>query len=497
MTRDHLSYLPNEILCLILDKLDSLSVIRCAQVSRKLDSVSKDSHLYEYHVKLVLANLEDRTSDPAVGTLARLKQLEKHQQAWSTSTWSYSETYDFSFSRAWELAGGVLGFCDNTNGFTFIRLPSLYREIEKEQRSFKVEEVGGTVEDFSFDPSQDLLVAVTRRVDSGRCWINVHLLTVDEGQPHPSASTPTFCAFEGAWNSDEGEYDIRIFNRRLGIMFMPDDDDDDPCRIGIWDWETGTLIRRLTGPVTFSFLTETLIVYSTRPDEDHPNTFGTLNVADLDREASTPLVLQLPHFPGLYELFIHSEIHSSHTRSARQRRVPFSVSEGDRLFVVGCRMWHGMRHIEAAIFIPLSTFLCHVDSARSNTRSITVLAWDSWGPDGSKIVPIEFPDIWVCYVQGLRAAFLNYSDSILKPGARYSIYDLNPLLGRRRGICQEVEKLRTDQDPEDNLPQTNIPCTVLTGQLPGPDTMPSGLMLSEDALLVVSEEETEITVYSF
>ncbi|KAK1224391.1 hypothetical protein PQX77_012687 [Marasmius sp. AFHP31] len=158
---NHLSYLPTEIICFILEQLDPITLTHCTEVCRQLNAVVKDSHLYQYNRQLALANLEDDRSNYSNGTLARLHMLEQHQRAWNAFTWSSSRTYNLLSTHAWELAGGVLGLCDTGNVLKFNRPPSVYRGIEQEEWHFKLDELE-RIEDFTFDPSQNILVVLTR-----------------------------------------------------------------------------------------------------------------------------------------------------------------------------------------------------------------------------------------------------------------------------------------------------------------------------------------------
>lgn len=128
---------------------------------RKLDEVIKSSHLYQYNSRLALGGLQDYHSNSSFGTLARLHLLEKHQHAWDTFTWSSSKTHNITTARAWELAGGVLGICESDSTLRFLRLPSVYRGIEQEEWNLKLDKLE-TIEDFTFDPSQNLLVVLTK-----------------------------------------------------------------------------------------------------------------------------------------------------------------------------------------------------------------------------------------------------------------------------------------------------------------------------------------------
>ncbi|KAG7097002.1 hypothetical protein E1B28_004396 [Marasmius oreades] len=305
--------------------------------------------------------------------------------------------------------------------------------------------------------------------------IDAHILSLDDGRPHTCANTPTLCT-RGQIDNVDWDYDIRSFGSHVGIICTPSNSFD--SQLSMWNWETGNLIRRVSQVDSFAFLTENLIVYA--PIEEEGTLGRRLIVLDL---VLYPLVkLELPSFTKWSEICIHSE--SPPTRFEylpNHQQVPFRVSRQDRLFAVGCRMWDNS-HMDMVIFVPLSTLLSHVEKARISAL-VTVLEWKSWGPTATRTLPFDFPDIWVCYIHGLRAAVLNRNTSSLS-GVCFDIYDLNPLLDRQREDSQEASNSAGRE-----------PRRAISGHLP--DISPSSLMLSEDALLVVSGDETEITVYSF
>ncbi|KAJ8086563.1 hypothetical protein PM082_005386 [Marasmius tenuissimus] len=379
---------------------------------------------------------------------------------------------------------GVFLDCDTGNVLKFDRLPSAYRGIEQEEWNFRLDELE-TIEDFAFDPSQNLLVVLTRHATERRYCIDAHMLTLESGRPHLSTTHMKQRVFERKIDGESPEFDIRIFKNRLGILIVSVNDES-ANELVVWDWYEGRVALRTDDLASFAFLNENLVVFTPIVDSNY---LGDVTVVDLDCENSDSSILlhfKLPPFPDLHSVVIHSETHSP--TSLGRREVPFGVSQRDRLLVFECHLYSK----DVAILAPLSTILRHVEDARS-TRGL-VLAWEDWGRDGTRLVSATLPDIWVCYVHGLRAVLLDCAGG--QPpvsGTRFSLYDLNPLASQRNH--HEVERLKPAQDPEGGIPRTNAPCRVLSGLVP--DTLPSSIMLSEDALLVVSEDEAEITIYSF
>ncbi|KAF9263448.1 hypothetical protein L218DRAFT_958999 [Marasmius fiardii PR-910] len=465
--------LPNEILCLILEELDVNSLVCCTKVCRQLYLLAKESHIYDYKVGLALSNLE-QNPEYSAGALARLMRLEQHQKAWRTFTWSTTEKYNLDSVHSWELAGGVLAFGYPDNFIRFIRLPSRYRGIERKEWSFRLDKLR-PVEDFSIDPSKNLLVVLTKRMIGSQSSIDAHFLDLDNGAPHPRAHIPTLCTQDSNENVD-WEYDIRPFGSHVGIKCSATDTDE--SQLSVWNWETGSCVRRISDVDCFAFLTEHLILY---PQINKEGWYSHLVVVDLV-DPHPAVEFELPSFYNRAEVYIHSESLPTSVYPPNHSQVPFTVSRHDALFGVGCRVWDE-NNSDVVIFVPLSILLPHVEKARTNTIT-SVVTWNSWGP-GTRLLPFVFSDIWVCYIHGLRAAVLN-QDTLSPRGASFDIYDLNPLLERQREDLQRSSDLKHVEKPR---------CAI-SGQLL--DLSPSSLMMSEDALLVVSGDEADIiTVYSF
>lgn len=90
-------------------------------------------------------------------TATRLAKLRKHQDAWLKVEWTEETPVGMDSANAWALFGGIMGFHVPGIGFNFVTVPSVYRDISPKEWS-----VDGEFHcmDFSFDPSQDLLVSL-------------------------------------------------------------------------------------------------------------------------------------------------------------------------------------------------------------------------------------------------------------------------------------------------------------------------------------------------
>lgn len=88
--------------------------------------------------------------------MARLEMLKAHQAAWKSLQWRIDfEPVKFC-DLAWDLIGGVLASGSNEE-IQLVQLPSALRGIPRKDWTIKTPI---EAEDFTHDPSQDLLVTI-------------------------------------------------------------------------------------------------------------------------------------------------------------------------------------------------------------------------------------------------------------------------------------------------------------------------------------------------
>lgn len=146
------------------------SLIIPPQVCSIFLSIVDNNVSIQYKVELLAANLVDGDpvaipQDPA----GRLALLKAHQEAWRPLHWTIETPLSME-GPAWELIGGVLGVSPSPDVLQITQLPSKYRRIPYKQ--WTLSNKGFEVEDFSMDPSQDLLVVVQRQ-DSRCVFVDV------------------------------------------------------------------------------------------------------------------------------------------------------------------------------------------------------------------------------------------------------------------------------------------------------------------------------------
>lgn len=125
------------------------------EVCKLLYHLVQDSTI-QYKITLAVSGMEDGSS--SVSVRERMNLLKKQKAAWDNLDWEIQESIPLN-GDAWELVGGVLGTSAGTQ-LSFFRLPSRLRRIERKDWTIKV---GFNVNDFTMDPSQDLLVAIQHK----------------------------------------------------------------------------------------------------------------------------------------------------------------------------------------------------------------------------------------------------------------------------------------------------------------------------------------------
>jgi len=106
-----------------------------------------------------MANMDDGPPS-SISKADRLKLLRAHQMAWKNLTWTKKSVVSYNpiaDDILWKCLGGVLGSAYNRS-LRFIQVPSVFRGIK--EKEWTIEDIGFRVEDFTMDPSQDLLVAL-------------------------------------------------------------------------------------------------------------------------------------------------------------------------------------------------------------------------------------------------------------------------------------------------------------------------------------------------
>ena len=180
---------------------------------------------------------------------------------------------------------------------------------------------------------------------------------------------------------------------------------------------------------SFAFMTEDLILAAILRTDREP-TLRVLRIAAYVNPVHSlediPYVceLQYPELQGNVEYFLIRAEPTPTWRPPAGLRVPFYGSRKDFIFTISTRILSGETHESTVLFVPLSTLLSEVERSLNVPRR--VVAWNAWGPSGTRMVCREPSETWVCYtygmkfIQGLR----------WKNGHVARVYDFNPYAAR-------------------------------------------------------------------
>lgn len=388
---------------------------------RRLHQTIAESVILQYRIAQLAAKVTD-TGHSDLTVKDRLELLYRFEKNWTTLDFVSNHQFDKRNSYAWELVQGVLafGFGRTRNhpcGIDFTELPSSIRGTTG--RTWRHDDLGVNIRDFTIDPGQDLAVIIERPILDTfsrplRAKYSVHLLTMSTGLPHPKSGFsdgPLFIALRHEYYSFTFQLTGNILivlclNTRTPPYLEQD-------HIYIWDWTCGELLlHKATSSKTirfgsFSILSpEHLLIPSFDPVHGSKHT-PRLDIYKIPTRKYTDsidpaplLTLQLP--------LLHED---ARVVSMLTRTDPLEgfdpTSTGDRIFVSASSC--SLIVVELGIRSANNPFCCmlfvHASMLLSTTLTSmpnTVLPWESWGPSSSRLVETKAEAIWIGYVYGNR-----------------------------------------------------------------------------------------------
>lgn len=160
----------------------------------------------------------------------------------------------------------------------------------------------------------------------------------------------------------------------------------------------------------FAFLPDDLVMIAAVIDEDLPCLqIFSLKPTEGPREPFCTLNLPLSGYRViLLDLTISSDRPSGSPLGA------FSTSTRDVLYTITYDAWSGERPRKSMFFVPLFTILRHalprLQLASSQDLDDDV-AWDEWGPHGTRCVIINraVSDVWTCHTTGMKCVVARIS----------------------------------------------------------------------------------------
>ncbi|KZT19102.1 hypothetical protein NEOLEDRAFT_1246057 [Neolentinus lepideus HHB14362 ss-1] len=484
-----------ELMTLILSELDLKLLLQMRTVCKSLKSLVDESIALQYKVELAAAGMEDNHKSPLVMS-ERMSRLQQYTLAWQNLDFHTIELPPQPLS-TWELVGGVLGsIAPKDSRMIFNRLPGHSRGIERKEWQFACTPIF-PVRDFTFDPAQDLLVAIeSPDKDSShpnaRPFCRLHVKTLSTGNPHPLAVSPVIDL--PAWQYyDSGLHveDLKIHAENFGLLLryhFTDDGAETPFNdLVVVNWKTSDVIlhlHRIYPLVTYTFLTEQYVALAISDGrarlEVHSLSKGyEASQTTWDRNSylcafDYPFPSPRPNY-----MFIQSDHASAHV-SNNSPEVPFFAAESVKILSVYFTYQYSRnrpvedeRHLSH--LIPIECLLALIPHSPDGVG--TTWLWKYWAVQNSLTLN-TCPDIcWPSYVSGSK-----YADYIPKThfnDAHVEVFDLNPVLARR-----ESAKPSPGRSEKVQYGLRHLCYFADLPDPPGPEFKQS-IMISDDGLVLV------------
>ncbi|KAI0036625.1 hypothetical protein K488DRAFT_81870 [Vararia minispora EC-137] len=411
--------------------------------------------------------------------------------------------------RLWELYGGVWGRDIDDKTFQFTQFPSKIREIKLREWTVSVNMY---VRDFSFDPSQDLVVFIEeiegRAPDSiGRC--RIHLRSLSNGEKHPSAKESELQFPSDVHQFMGSTYTIRICDEYLGVVRHKGD----IAELAAWKWKTSKLCLRLSGKNSiraFTFLTDSSVIVASLVtptlSNEREKTHTSLIVYDLtETQATAPKnddtqfsavmrLLDIPVEDESVELSIYSD--PSPCRPGHSGPdVPFRTPDQDRLLILNFEVFLGLSTSSRTFVVTFKDLQDGVTTCIGSTSANRICEREEWGPNS--LVEIQnhlswAP--WVCSVYGLRYA--RHRIQIAgDDGRRHMCVILED-------YCPQRARRAILEDGESPVPSLRTPATISMHEMPLPVDLQRiahelKIMISEDSIIALEGQDTDRKMHLF
>ncbi|KAG1722227.1 uncharacterized protein EDB91DRAFT_1175061 [Suillus paluster] len=509
--------LPNWLMLIVFDHLDTPSLLSCKQVCRLFNELISASARFVYKIELFAEGLQDCSSNSSL-SVDRLALLQKYQAGWKKLSFStFYACHPFLSGRStegyrWGFSGGVLFqavFREDALAFSCVQMPSKIRGIPEQRWDLDITCLTSAAQDWVHDPSQGLLVLV--ELVPARCI--VHTLDLATGHSHP-LSCGQQLVHDPLGQTDRYSVSTRIFGHRVGVLLQ--DISSRRVDLLIWDWTTGTreLFVRSPGKpkypiiLDFAFITEDLLLLTNLVTQRTAQiqvisctklkkAFGYTQLKGMD----FLLGLQIPpSFHGISEFFIRMDPELNWS-APRRNTVPFCVTQADRLFMFTLRFISSQSQDEdedddkddyTLLFVPLSTILKQLKRAGSQNQF--KVPWNEWGPSGTRMRGLYSHQTWQRTVYGMKYLEIRRTEAL---GEEIEILDFNQYAANRdvpasEGYVWDV----LEEESFDTLPGTvknevvtSLPVRRATAYLPPHKRPLTHAVIGEDGILLGSYYE--------
>ncbi|KAJ7902426.1 hypothetical protein B0H13DRAFT_2513461 [Mycena leptocephala] len=383
-----LSDIPLELLSIILGFTDAKTLLVCSAVCTSWQEIVKSTTELQYTIELWAEGMVRGDSTLFTCTEA-LKALRDRRRAWRNLEWTSKTVVQIEAlnSCAYALVGSI--FAQKPPGPNFLSI-SLSRLVDEPENARSIRSIGLDLQDFQgfrIDPSQDL-IAFLFLPPVGLAYLE--LLTMSSQQPHPLAVHPHLIfATRGntrLWNSFEIVDDI------IGLFFWG------PCYLVLLNWWTGSTIADVSCSISmqdFRFLSSRsyFVVHGNlQVPEGETLESGQLEIFTFGGKGTNypthVATLKLPELNPSGDIE-SMQILAGPSCANAMSGTPFSKSNTHRIFMVAMVLMSStdFPHYWCRLFVHHRSLHRYVlDYMQEKKTVATIVPWDQWGPQKSRML---------------------------------------------------------------------------------------------------------------
>jgi len=518
--------LPLEVLLYILDFTEWRDLLRLTCVSNFFHALVEEITSLQYKIELGVHGLADSRRGPDVPYPKRLKHLRDFQSNWRTA--SFARVSEVSLPGTWD------GWTYELQKGFFARsllnqnqpIPDGHSEMVLVNLRTAAHwrcELDLEVQDFSFDPDQNLAVLFQwMGLDPDTAETRIHLRQLNDLKPHPLAEQPIITYDLGWRHRPLGWtiHSIQISGDLVGVLFDPRSFAEGD-KVVVWNWRTGKAIAelpstRLVGLDSFALLSERIIVV---PDARQPS----INVFLLRDEGKRPVHWKCFVLPRLaadrrMERIIcrsdpvASAIPASSPKCPTDRNdakltpgPTYRVSSESRLLCFVINIWKFDADIVNTVhlFTPMETFMPSPEGDWNQDHGVKYVPWKDWGPKMTRMMaePTLARNPFVTFIHGHRFVMasnqLEAGDALFGNMSQHiHVYDFNQTAIRRdllrNAKVDDIESTPSTLCKDDFFGTvdvvTSLPYRCCCRRL---DVMYEALMMDGENVIALSQQRGE------
>ncbi|KAJ7620182.1 hypothetical protein FB45DRAFT_1094209 [Roridomyces roridus] len=415
-----LTKMPPEIFCETLSLLPPKSILKCSTVSRTWHETIVGSPALQYAIRLWKDGLVP--GDPVSSSSTdMMRALERRRQAWANPAWT-SQTVvkipPLSTCKAFDISGGVFAMQMRGPDFCTVSLRDLGGADTAESliQPLGLGIDGGVMQDFTLDPSQDLVALFHQAFPASGTLIFQTLAeySLRRREVHPLARATISTFLIDRDDTDTGVLlSIQIAGDVVGVAII-----EGGCStLRLWNWREGDWLARLPecdSPYPdFQFLSPRALVQAV-PCENGWIEIYMIETGHIRGSSSVVQVATL----RLPALDVDSDIdsigiHAGHTWVHPMPqlpawfqptpRYPHSPAHTCRIYLFHLNYETSDELIQTHLFVPHRTLHGYV--SRYQQEGLTApldIPWEEWGPQNTRMLPGD-GYTWTGHVHGERA----------------------------------------------------------------------------------------------